>query len=64
MVIRDPMEWLKETVNFKGYKRYVPPPKIIYDPWEIRMKSPELGMLIDLLAILNAVAAILAFILK
>lgn len=62
--VRDPMEWLKETVNYAGYKRYVPPPKIIYDPWEIRMKSPQLGMLIDMLAILNAVAAILAFILK
>lgn len=64
VVVRDPKEWLKETVDFAGYKRYEPPPKVIYDPWEIRMKSPELGMVIDLLAILNAVAAILAFIMR
>jgi hypothetical protein len=58
------MEWLKEMSNFAGYKRYVPPPIVVYDPWEIRMKSPELGMVIDLLAISNAVAAILSFIMK
>lgn len=61
VVVRDPMEWLKEYTELKGYKRYVPPEKVIYDPWEIRMKSPELGMLIDLLAISNAVVAILTF---
>jgi hypothetical protein len=58
------MAWLKETVDFKGYKRYEPPQPIVYDPWEIRMKSPELGLMIDILAILNAVLAILAFLLK
>jgi F0F1-type ATP synthase assembly protein I len=58
------MEWLKETVNLKGYKRYEPPKQVVYDPWEIRMKSPELGLVIDIFAIINAVCAIIAFIIK
>jgi hypothetical protein len=58
------MAWLKEVVNYAGYVRYVPPTAIIIDPWIIRMKVPALGMLIDLLSIINAVSAILAFITK
>lgn len=64
IVERDPMEWLKETVNMAGFKRYEPPKQIIYDPWEIRMKYPEVGFLLDVLTIFNSVVAILAFILK
>jgi hypothetical protein len=64
VVVKDPMEWLKEVSDYAGYKRYVPEPKVIYDPWEIRMKSPELGIIIDSLAIINAVCAILSFIMR
>ena len=64
VVLKDPMAWLKESVEFKGYKRFEPPKAIVYDPWEIRMKSPEFGLIIDILAILNAVLAILSFLLK
>jgi hypothetical protein len=42
---------------------YTAPPEIYIDPWSIKMKTPELGMVIDLCAILNTVASILAFIL-
>ena len=58
------MEWLKETVNMAGFKRYEPPQQIIYDPWEIRMKYPQVGFLLDVLTIFNAVVSIIAFILK
>ena len=64
IVEKDPMDWLKESLNYKGYKRYEPPEQVVYDPWEIRMKSPELGICIDVLAISNSVLAILAFLLK
>jgi hypothetical protein len=62
--VEDPMDWLKETVFFKGFTIYVPPPPVVYDPWEIRMKYQILSYALDLLTIFNAVASILAFILK
>jgi hypothetical protein len=58
------MDWLKETVFYKGFTIYTPPEPVVYDPWEIRMKYSVLSYALDLLTIFNAVASILAFILK
>jgi hypothetical protein len=62
-LIIDQAAWLKEIFSVKGYVNYTSPPEIYIDPWAIKMKTPSFGMVIDLCAILNTVASILAFIL-
>jgi hypothetical protein len=64
IVERDPMAWLKETVNFAGFVQYEAPVPIIIDPWQIRIKNGNLAMLINLLSILNGIFAIFAFLLN
>lgn len=62
--IVDPQAWVKEVFNYKGYKRWEPAPIVVIQPYIIRMKQPQLGFFIDLISIMNAVAAIFAFFMK